>query len=289
MNKIIEDLYKNSVNTNLEEINRILISENNVNQALIHSASKDLLIGSSNSMINKWKSGKKYLRTSFMLKIFGNKYPDELLNISLYIDSCVNILDDLLDEVLTNEQKSLNIFEFTRIFSLLISDQKLIKFQSQLGTYLSELIILATSERIYLQKVNSENVFDKLVQNSYELLELRALDIDIFVDIPLSEYSFEDRKSIKMISRKFRAFNLLKKDVFDLNHDRGQGQNTALISILDKGINIEKYIEAVIEKVRKEIGILEISDMNKVIKDRFINLLEDDIRIVTEYITNQNL
>jgi len=197
---------------------------------------------SSQQILNKWKSGEKHCRTHFIQQTFGAQYPEKYIDLSLYVDALINILDDFFDEDLTKEVKGMYIIECLRLMSLLISFSHLSKIQEELGVYFEKLITLALAEDFYEKKISQTEDYQKIIEFSAQLLLCRAQDIEIFTEIALLDYkNKEDKKSIIELSRIFRAINIFKKDINDREHDRSNNIKTVTLTIEDKGIDFKKY------------------------------------------------
>lgn len=200
---------------------------------------------------NKWQSGKKYSRTFFIQNIFQKKYPQKYTELSLSIDAMVNILDDLYDENLNSQEKGIYVLEFLRIFSI-YSNKTNIKVDKFLSNYINKLITLAVAENFYQEKIKLENNLDIIINDSADLLICRGMDIDIFVQIALLDKKLKDnlKKEIENIGRIFRAINILKKDINDIDYDKKNNMETVVTIILEKKeINFQEYVNKLIENL----------------------------------------
>jgi hypothetical protein len=231
-------LYKGSIDKSLTEIHSALREAGLYSSTRLDSY-KTILTNSSQNMIHKWESGKKYLRTEHALKAFGKTYPEPRIELSIMTDAMVNILDDLLDEQMQKEGKSLYILEFLRIFAVYSSINPDDKIQSAVCYYFHKLISLAVAEQQIMEQVKAQTNKESILKNSAKLLTSRSFDIDIFIQIPMfSLSSKENHHSILLKkARIFRALNILKKDISDMDHDIHQGQET-LVTWMSKN---DKY------------------------------------------------
>lgn len=170
-------------------------------------------------------------------------------------DAMVNILDDLLDETLSKNEKVLYILEYLRTYSVFISSIKDSAFFPSLSRYFNELIALAVAENVYLKKILSEQNEDRIVKYSTELLDLRSFDIDVFVEIGLiGNQSVSEKKLIIEIARDFRALNILKKDIKDLKHDLSNRQQTLVTVFKAIGTDsFKKYILRIVKGYKNRI------------------------------------
>lgn len=276
MNKIINKymkkntkIYNQGIKKNILGIKSIL-KKLKIKEQPPLSLYEDILNCSSSQITSKWLSGRKYCRTHFVQKMFGKLYPIKHTQSSLCIDAMVNILDDLLDEPLNKKSKAEYVIEFLRIFSIYNSEYTSKKNQKSIEKYFNKLITLAIAENFYQKQIIQEQNINKIVSKSIDLLICRGMDMDIFIEIALSE--FKNKKAmqnIKKISRIFRAINILKKDIKDIQHDQKNNIETVIILVLSKNkINFSVYIDNLLNllseksnSIIKSINQLEKKDL----------------------------
>ncbi|MEM4178030.1 MAG: hypothetical protein QXS29_10760 [Nitrososphaeria archaeon] len=177
---------------------------------------KNAIMQSTSFMSTKWRTKRKYLRTLSAMKIYSNDYPnnEDMIKLSLVVDAMVNILDDLFDEVLTMEEKSMFILELGKILTY-FSSQKMLSADllKQFSMYIEKIILLGIGDHVLREKLS-----DIEVAKRHYLL--RSMDIDIFVQIPmLFGIEIKNKEQFQKSCRAFRALNLLKKDISDIQHD----------------------------------------------------------------------
>ena len=243
MQEII-DLHKESLKNNLDEISKILKERGVRNESVLDSCNEILSLSCEN-IVKKWKNGKKYLRTSFVKEAFSNSYPENIIKTSIYIDTIINILDDLLDEKMDDNNKKLYVLEFLRVFSLYNYEYPTKEFQACLGKYFNKLISLAVTEDCYKNLIDRENNLDMVVKHSIEVLDCRSMDIDIFIELVILNDSLYDDKNdnIIKIGRMFRAINIMKKDILDIEHDNKTGQESMVSKVSKRNdLDLSKYI-----------------------------------------------
>ncbi len=247
-------IYKEGVSKNIKDISEILTDCGVDVSSMLPIYEKTLSL-SSNNILEKWKSGRKYLRTHFVKKAFSNFYPEEHLEISLFIDAMVNLMDDLFDEELTEQEKGLYIMELVRVFSLFNYSLPNKKIQLATGKYLNELIVLAVAENIYEKMIKEEKNLDNVINHSISLLLCRAMDINIFNEIALIDYD-GDIDALKKIGQIFRAINIFEKDIKDIEHDKENNSESAVIIVIEReDIDFSEYKEKMltilVEKAKK--------------------------------------
>ncbi|MEX2725599.1 MAG: hypothetical protein Q6367_017065 [Candidatus Freyarchaeota archaeon] len=204
---------------------------------------RQVLSTSARNLSDKWRSEAKYLRTKYS-KMAIPDYPEEVLKISIFVDAVVNLLDDVLDEELTKEQKAVYLIELIRVLTFHHGINLPKNLKKLISDYFNKIIFVAVSENSLYKKllgVSDESVIFDLCAKSYLC---RSLDMDIFVELPLTKngYRRNEIKSIVESARLFRVINLVKKDYVDLLHDKKFGITTPLTILGNKNIPIEKFV-----------------------------------------------
>lgn len=281
MQKIIP-IYQESVKENLRDIKSILERLGMLSPELAKTYEQILMMTSQN-ITGKWEAGRKYARTYFSRKAFAEHYPEEYLKLSLYIDAMVNILDDIYDENMNKETRGLYLVEFLRIFSLYNLSELTKNIQEPLGHYFNQLITLAVAEGVYFKMIEGEKELDKIVKLSADLLLCRAQDIDIFNEIALVNYQNNKKENIKLIGRIFRAINILKKDVNDIDYDKSNNMVSVVTHISDRqDINFSEYLKKLanylLEKAEKEKSLIKDSDSKiKTPVNNFMAMIKENV------------
>lgn len=250
---------------------------------------EQVLTMTAQNITGKWQAGRKYARTYFSQKAFAGYYPEEYLKLSLLIDATVNILDDIYDENMSKETRGLYLVEFLRISSLYNLHKLTKNIQEAVGHYFNQLITLAVAEGVYFKMIENEKELDKIVKLSADLLLCRAQDINIFNEIALVNHQNNEKESIKLIGRIFRAINILKKDVDDIDYDKSNNMVSVVTYMSDrKDINFSEYLKELtnylLEKANKEKLLLDGSDNKiKVPVDNFIAMIKGNIEEIENY------
>ena len=243
------EIYKKEIQQSLEEVEDIL-SDLEINDWVEVEDFNRLFNRSSRDIISSWTSGRKYSRTVFAKKAFGDTFPDDLMVFSLSVDVMINILDDFLDENLTNTRKENYVIEFLRNFSIYNHMDIPEELRDSVGLYLNKLITLALSENIYENNLKNEEDLEKIASASVELLKCRGMDMDIFAEIALINHK-ENNEEIKKLFRIFRALNIFKKDILDISYDRDNGIKTVVIIALDKNFEFDEYTNLIIKNLEE--------------------------------------
>jgi hypothetical protein len=251
--KELTDIYKNTLNRNLQRISKI-IEEFGIHDKVFESNQKSLKL-SSEHIIRKWASGRKYLRTLFVRDAFGN-YPKDLLEFSLLVDSQINILDDLFDEKIDKVSIFLYVLELGRLLSSekdheLLSNRQI---RAALRDYFLKIIIMGLSEDIYTKLISDETNIKKLINNCVDVYNIRALDIDFFIQLPLIYENVEELLFNKILfaGRIFRSINLIKKDIKDYNHDLQSRKETPITILYRRfGKEFGKYLKLLLNHYSK--------------------------------------
>lgn len=276
-------IYQKSVEENLRYISKILKDREIFSKGFI-SKYNSLLKDSAEAITDKWETGDKFLRTFFVLEAFSSFYPLSYLKMSLMQDAMVNILDDLLDEILTKKEKVLYILEYLRAYSIFMSSIKDSTLFTPVSGYFNKLITLAIAEGVYLNKIRMGKNEDKMMKFAIELLDLRSLDIDVFIEIALvGSRLVEAGNLINEIGRNFRALNILKKDIKDITHDVLSNQETAVTIFNSMGRSLfKKYIFRILDhyEERKRMIFSSFKDKKSntsVIMGNFNAMIEGEI------------
>lgn len=189
-------------------------------------------------LTDKWRSGRKVVRTIFAVKAFPN-YPNEYLKISLCIDAMVNLLDDVLDELMTKYERSLHIVEFIKVMSLFFSElsreARSAEIASVMSEYLSKILCVAASEIHYGSRIRETSELDGIIRYSIKCYDYRAMDVDVFFEIPMIKLYGEVKPDLLSLARNFRAVNLILKDYRDIQHDIKNETFTPLVAIYRLG------------------------------------------------------
>ena len=290
--KEIVSIYKRSVDTNLKDISLILKKLDIKNPEIFLSCKKILNLSADN-VINKWLSGRKYSRTVFVKQAFGKFYPKKYIEISMSIDAMINILDDLVDEEVNDKEKTLYIFEFSRIFSLYNFKKPKEKIQFSAGHGFNKLISLAIAEKVYQKMIVKEKDVKKIMEYSIQIFGCRSTDIDVFNEIALTDVKNNNAaRKIKKMGRIFRANNIFKKDIKDINYDKKMGLRT-IVTLMSskKDYNFLEYAEQLSDKFLEKAKKIRSSTKSLNIKYRtpienYYKMIEKDKREIIKLLTN---
>jgi len=278
--------YDDSVHDNLKMIDKILISDIGLNDPYLMELFNKVLQSSKNGLIEKWKSGKKYLRTLSVIKAFP-KYPMNSLNLSISIDAMINIFDDLFDE---NLEKHIKNFYLVEIFRMLANyhyqefDENL---RFYVGNYFNKLIMIALLERHFYDLIKIGKKDDYLLKNAAHVYDVRSLDIDIFVEIPLMASNIiQFKDDLLKVARIFRALELIKKDFLDVEYDLENGQETLFTMFWNRKIDLRNLISKLTDLYLERAKNIVCSEYSKIIVDNFILMSESEANEIKEYIKN---
>ncbi len=241
--------YQKEVKKNLDDITNVfdLLKMKSAPDVALYES---LFIESSKVITENWASGKKYSRTFFVQKAFEEDFEEQQLGLLLSVDSMINILDDLLDENLSEEKKNNYVIELLRNFALYNRYSIPEEVRQSIGLYFNKLITLALSEKFYENKISKSNNINEIITDSVDLLNCRGMDIDAFVEIALINSKEEERESIRKAGRLFRAINIFKKDINDISYDLENGMQTVVTIVLSReDLSFSEYISGVISLI----------------------------------------
>lgn len=240
---------------NLRDIEKILASHNMRSQEFL-SEYENALELSSRQIIDKWSTGRKYARTLFTMRAFDDLYPDKVLELSIMVDVMVNILDDFYDEIMSKEERALNLIEFLRVFSKFNQAVQVEKVREPLSLYYNKLISLALAEKIFAKAIAEENELETVVKLSVKLLLFRGMDMDIFNEIAVAGHEeITEEKEIIKVGRIFRAINILKKDIEDIEYDKKNNLDSVVINVIEREeFNFEEYVFGILNTVSSSLN-----------------------------------
>ena len=283
----IKKLYEETVNENIADLEKILKEDIGVNNPEIMKQITSLLNTSSQNLTAKWLSGRKYARTFFVKKAFPN-YPSDIEKISISVDAIINLLDDILDEKMDRECKALYLVELIRILSIYNYQNFEKNIQNAIGNYFNKIISIAILEEVYKNLIKNNTAFNIISNLSIQIYDCRSLDMDIYVEIPfLKLYNQNNEKNkIVKIARIFRALNLIKKDIDDIQHDKENNTETVITLISDK-TNFNDFIINFIEHYKSEAKKINSNNSDfKIIIKNFNDMIENEISEINKKITS---
>lgn len=250
-------LYKGTLLRNLNLVKEIL--DGHPENQKTFEAFENLLNKSQEHLIEKWRTGKKYLRTVSASRAISN-YPKEVAELSLTLDATVNILDDLLDETLSKEAKGLYIVEIIRLMSNFVQLDFKKDMRSTIDSYYHKLISIAILEQVYYTGIKNSITGDVLniddaLRNAKEVFNVRSTDMDIFLEIPLQHTGMEKRNINEFVrlGRIFRSLNLIKKDLDDYEHDSSMEIDTIYTILSKNRIVLEEAVKWLVKSYVEDL------------------------------------
>jgi len=288
MNEIIS-IYNDSVNNNLKMIENIIRSDIGLGDPHLMELFKETLQTSKNELVKKWRTGKKYLRTLAAVKAFPD-YPVDSLKISISIDAIINILDDLLDEKLEKRAKNYYIVEIIRTLANYHYQNNDEIIRLCIGNYFNKCMTIAILEKHFYDLVRNENREDELLKYLTYVYDIRSLDIDVFIEIPLLESNiFHVKGDVLKAARSYRALELIKKDFLDVEHDGDSGIDTLFTILWDREgallASVSSLTDQYLERIRNITGS---EDSNEIVKN-FVVMSEVEAVEIGKYVRKSRL
>jgi len=195
---------------------------------------RKLLELTSKILTDKWKTGRKVVRTKFALEAFPD-YPGEFMPLSLYTDAIVNLFDDILDELMEKDERALHVVEIAKVLTALFMDETFDRdIMNLYSEYFSKILCVAVSEMHYSKKMKNAEKVEELLHYAISCYNYRAYDVDIFFEIPMLALYGKIDGRIMDLARIFRAVNLIVKDWNDLEHDLKNETLTPAVIIVTK-------------------------------------------------------
>jgi len=243
MVKSLVRLYEETVHENINYLKKL--ERELYGKAELHKRVHETLFKSARNLTKKWLAGEKYLRTKYARDAIL-EYPKKVLKLSIFMDAYINLMDDLLDESFSREERALAISEVARIVSLrdkYITDNSM---KNRISDYFNKIIFVAVSEQIFLKKMKNKEGED-FYKVAYDYFAGRSLDMDLFLEIPLHELKYKKNEidEIVRVGRIFRTINLMKKDLIDLEHDIEFDIPTPMVMLHQKGKPFKDFVEYV--------------------------------------------
>lgn len=252
--KILVKEYAKTVNQNISTIKKVF-GDLEIDYKPFIGTYQQILTKSSSIVAGKWEEEKKHVRTEFVKRAFGRKYPNEVVLLSLLVDAMINILDDFFDEDLDKEAKKLYLVEYLRAFAVYSKIGLSKKLEKRMSLYFNKLIMLAMAEQMILKKIESLKELKVIVDLASKLLTSRSQDIDIFVEIAAEKQKISKKEALNLqnMSRLFRAVNIFRKDILDIDHDLKNKQFTVVTEMHKRGAStytsfIKELLDYFIEK-----------------------------------------
>ena len=271
------ELYNETFEVNLRSIEKILTVDININEPSLMKIFHDYFMRSKDRLIEKWKTGKKSLRTFAAVKAFPEDYIKSVKSM-LFIDATINILDDLIDENLEDKEKKFYIVELLRVMAehqMIASDEDERKL---LSTYLVKCITIAILEKFYYGLIKDMEPYDDILRFSNIIYDTRSLDMDIFIQTPLLGKEDVPKDDIIIVGRAYRALELLKKDILDFEHDTEHEIDTIFTLYSGKRGLLKKLVEDISGAYLLKAREVASSNPSDIVVGNFISMIECEAR-----------
>jgi len=189
---------------------------------------------STDNLIEKWRTGRKTLRTEIAYRGIAD-YPDSNLETSLLLDAMINLLDDVYDEAMGKDEMSLYIVELISTIakmSSVIGDEE----RETVEEYFQKILLIAFSELLYRNRINEAASHEERRSLVTRCYEVKSMDMDAFIELPLRAKGYDEESVSRWVElgRVHRAISIIIKDLEDLDHDRGVGEQTPVV-LLSQG------------------------------------------------------
>ena len=279
----IISLYNDSVYNNLQIIDKIINSDIGLNDPYLMELFNKILQTSKNELIEKWRTGKKYLRTLTAIKAFPD-YSSDSLNLSISIDAIINILDDLLDENLEKQAKTFYIVEIIRTLANYHYQKSNEALRHCIGNYFNKCIMIALLEKHFYDLLRNTKENDYILKYPTHIYDIRSLDIDVFIEIPLlASNTIQFKDDIIKVARTYRALELIKKDILDVEHDVDNGIDTIFTILWNRKNDLLKSVNNLIELYLNRAGKIKCSKHSNIVIDNFILMSENEVNNIRKY------
>ncbi len=248
----LSETYLATIGDNLQAIDGIL-QDLGIGEAVPLSQFQEALQMSAGHLVRYWQMGRKVLRTRIAQEMIPG-YPASVLNLSLMLDATINVLDDLLDELLTKEEKGIYILEMARILAIYNQLDIPAPLRERIAAYFNKCICIVLPEIVYKERLKATRDFDRRLVYAEQCYDSKSLDMDIFVELPLLEMFGPDVpiQGVVSLARVHRAVSLLHKDLADLEHDRTNHTETPLVILAEEGEEqLRRYLQELLARYRR--------------------------------------
>jgi len=271
------DLYNETFEVNLKSIETILTVDINLDEPSLMKLFHAYFMRSKNKLIEKWKTGKKSLRTFTVVKAFPKETKTSIKSL-LYIDATINILDDLIDENLEDNEKKFYIVELLRVLAEYQAISSTEDERKLFSTYLVKCITIAILEKFYYNLIKDLEPYEEILNFSIQLYDTRSLDMDIFIQIPLLGKEDIPKDDVIIVGRAYRALELLKKDILDFEHDTDHEIDTIFTLYCEKKSLLRKLVKDISGSYLLKARKVASSNTSDVIVNNFISMIESEAR-----------
>lgn len=203
----------------------------------------------------KFSSGRKSFRTGYAQDAFGKYYPREAYPYSWVIDIYTAAMDDLYDDSNAPDlERKLNVLGSNKSVIAMLSWPEILRNEAIL--HLQKMLIIGLGEAENTMKLKTVSEESEAIDIAKKCYFIRAIDMDFAVRIPsiYLNLSSEEIESIENSGRCFRAVNLCKKDINDVDHDRKHETETPITIFLDKEFEIDELKSSLLND---SLGVLE--------------------------------
>lgn len=210
-----------------------------------------------NELEERWRSGRKSLRSFPTIKLleYHGDTDEDLEEILTSFDAIINCLDDIIDtENLSKENKIVytsNIaFSTSRIADFNLQDEET---HDYLIDYWTDIFQIPSVEEKLNNEIRESETRSEMIEAGIESYSYRAKDIDIFSDIGYNLTNLNTTKNVLDEDlRTYRARELLRKDIKDIERDRQDDDLTPVIEILENAEDSEYLLKEIYDSFEYE-------------------------------------
>ena len=282
MNKDLIKIYEKSVEDNINYL--IQLEKDVFRETKLSKDFHQILVKSSGNLTEKWQNEKKHLRTEYCISAIPN-YPKDIIMPSIHIDAAINLMDDILDENLSKNEMMFCLIECVRVLSIKNKFCLTDKMRTSISKCFNKLIFLSITEFKIIPQISKEKDISALFDIIRKFYFARTFDIDIFVELPLLKMNIQQDEIDEAVNigRKFRVINILKKDFFDLSHDKKCNIPSVITILEKKKIPLKKVIDFLYADFFDGIPKSKSPYIQKIIKN-FVGLAEKEIDVLEKTI-----
>jgi len=182
----------------------------------------------------RWQMGRKSMRTMVMYSAMAATYPCEVLPLSLSLDATINLLDDILDDILSRRERGHRILELLRVMGWFNAQQLPPHLQQRVAVYFTQCIGIVLGENVYVDQMKTLSSMDDLVATTRHCYDAKSLDVDIFAELPLFAAFGHASDGLVSLARYYRALFLMNKDLHDRVRDMENQTETPILLMVQR-------------------------------------------------------
>ncbi len=106
-----------------------------------------------------------------------------------------------------------------------------------MAEYFQKILVIAFSELLYRIQITASASHEERLLHVTRCYDIKSMDMDAFIELPLRAKGYDEASvsSWVELGRVNRAISIIVKDIDDLEHDRGVGEQTPVVLLYEGG------------------------------------------------------